>query len=151
MNNKRAKYSFVVTTINRTARLGLACGILYFAYSRLKFAKAPYLIGDKEERRVVVVGAGFAGLATAYYLTNDPRTHVTLLEKNRFVCSESSSCTGGALLPFASRPATAVKYTNVLTSFYQMTGPSVFHSTKIIWQPAIFKFTWYFLQQGYSW
>jgi glycine/D-amino acid oxidase-like deaminating enzyme len=90
-------------------------------------------------------------LLTAYYLTNDARNQVIVLERNRKACEESSGCTGGVLQLNGSTPSTAVSFTNILKSFYLMTGPSVCHSTKLAFQPAIGKYTWHFLRQGYSW
>jgi hypothetical protein len=83
-------------------------------------------------------------------LTQDEKNDVTLVEKNRKLCQESTGSVGNLFLPFNSTPATCVKFTSLLNSLYLINGPSVIYSTKVLFEPALAKFFWHFLLQGYA-
>ena len=91
-----------------TFRLACLGAASVFAYNRLRTAKTPYCLDDGSSRRIVIVGGGISGLATAFYLTKDERNHVTLLEKNRKLCDESSEHNRNVFLQYDSTPATSV-------------------------------------------
>lgn len=80
--------------------------------------------GDKEGvNRIVVVGGGLAGLATAYYLTRqDASNHVTLLEKERKCAMGSSSLNGGIFMVDDFEPWTEkVSMLSLLSGLNSMT------------------------------
>lgn len=103
-----------MTKFNKAAKLVIAGSLTYHFVLKLASSKKPYKLVDKPERKIIVVGAGLTGLTTAYYLTNDPRNHVTVLEKAERICDESSSCTGNILMPYDSVPATSAKFVDII-------------------------------------
>lgn len=79
---KPAKTKFIVSKLNRGAKIAIVGVFTCIAFSKFSFSKQPYQLEDKPERRIIVVGAGLTGLTTAYYLTKDARNLVTLIEKD---------------------------------------------------------------------
>ena len=126
MNKRAEKFRSQITATNRVFK---GCLLAVFLYSSVRhltfFSKQRYHLGDKADRKIVIIGGGFSGLITAYYLTNDERNKVVLLEKNRKLCEESSLCTGNTILPFDSVPKTSVRMTDIFKSFYLINGPYV--------------------------
>jgi glycine/D-amino acid oxidase-like deaminating enzyme len=45
---------------------------------------------NKQERNIVIVGAGIIGLTTAYYLSRNPLNKITVIERNKKPYQETS-------------------------------------------------------------
>ena len=57
-----------------------------FVKNRIYESKPPLILDNTTGKQdVVIIGGGLSGLATAYYLSQNERNNVILLEKNRKV------------------------------------------------------------------
>ena len=94
----------------------------------------------------MVVGGGISGIVSSYYLTMDPRTKVTLLEKNKQIMTEASGHDSGLLLnknvslrTFGGQPI------GKINSLSRVDGPNSVYTTHMMMEPALIKFTWHWL------
>ena len=105
---------------------------------------------QSQDKRIVIVGGGLAGLTTAYYLTTQSKHNkVTLLEKERTCGQGSSSHNGGLFLTNNFQPWTEKPLSKILPGFVKVTGPQCAWLSSYFFEPGASKFIYYFLtQQG---
>lgn len=79
---KRLAYAVTVPS----AALCLGFGYLNLQYSSMMRPPAKIQTGtDKtaKERKIAIVGAGIIGLSTAYYLAQNPKNKIVIVERNK--------------------------------------------------------------------
>ena len=120
-----------------------------FAKNRLYSAKQPLVLDEtKGKNKVVVVGGGLSGLMTAYYLTEDSRNEVILMEKNRKVIQESSAHNGGVFQRYDSTPRSQKSLLKLMPGIWKMHGPQCVYLRRLLFEPGSLKFFLYYFQQG---
>jgi pyruvate/2-oxoglutarate dehydrogenase complex dihydrolipoamide dehydrogenase (E3) component len=84
---RKAIRSSVFTSIG----IAHVVGILHLQYSPYMAPKKQDLtMLNKQERNIVIVGAGIIGLTTAYYLSRNPLNKITVIERNKKPYQETS-------------------------------------------------------------
>lgn len=79
---------------------------------------------ESEEKKIVVIGGGLSGLATAYYLTQQSKDNkVTLIEKSRKCGEGSSAKNSGVFLTNDFHPWTDKPVLKMLEGLFSMTVP----------------------------
>ena len=105
---------------------------------------------ESEDKRIVVIGGGLAGLTTAYYLANQsPHNKVTLLEKDRKCAEGSSSRNGGLFMTNRYEPWTDKSMFKILPGAFKMTGPQCSWVNSYFAEPSASKFLYYFILQNF--
>lgn len=58
----------------------------------------------RSKKRIVVVGGGLTGISTAYFLGQDPKIDVILIEREEDLADKAASAQNGCFMPSASYP-----------------------------------------------
>ena len=119
--------------LTKLVKLGIAKGIplvligstAIFLKNKFKRAKDPLTLEKVDgERRIVIIGGGLSGLATAYFLTKQSDLNkVTLFEKGRKCGEGSSSRNGGIFLTNDFEPWTDKSLLKIIPGILSMTRP----------------------------
>ena len=123
---KKAGTGLFKLTFKYVAPTALLGSSVIYVKNKVTGVKEPMTLKDiqKDEKKIVVIGGGLAGLATAYFLTRQsPQNKVTLLEKNRKCGEGSSSHNGGIFLTDSYEPWTERPFLKVLSGVARITGP----------------------------
>lgn len=98
-----------------------------------------------------MIGGGIVGLATSYYLSQNPNTDVTLLDKNKHVLGEASGQDMALFMLNQTNFRTlGAQPFGQLDSLLRVDGPNAIYSTHMAQEPAVPKFLWHWLHYTVS-
>ena len=125
---RKALTKLVKLGITKGTPLVLVGSTAIFLKNKFKGVKDPLTLekvaGVDGERRIVIIGGGLSGLATAYFLTNQSdKNKVTLFEKGRKCGEGSSSRNGGIFLTNDFEPWTDKSILKIIPGILSMTRP----------------------------
>jgi hypothetical protein len=100
---------------------------------------------EKKERKIVVVGAGFTGMSTAYFLSKNPKNKIEILEQKQNAYDARENIYGPIIAPNFAEPMTYISLRKMIRGIVKADTPNSIFIMDNLKQAGVWRFLRFWL------